>query len=491
MMISRQQAISAPISVPSPIGGWNTRDALDAMEFTDAVLLDNWFPSVGSVKKRDGYAEHATGMGSGNVDTLAEYHAGTTRKLIAGANGNIYDATGTPSSLGSGFTRNNWQTQNFNGRLFLVNGADAPQDYDGTTLSATAWTGSGLTISDLVGVNAYKNRLYMWEEDSQDFWYAAPAAITGSLTKFPLSRVGQFGGNLIAMGTWTHDGGDGADDYAVFIMSSGDVIVYSGSDPGDATDFLLVGVYHIGVPLGIRGVVKVGGDLMIMTTEDYVSLSAVLRTGQLGTASKLSGAVITASANASLFGWQALVHRKGQKILFNVPTASNQYQQHVINAITGAPTRFVDIPARCWAVCADDLYFGSTDGAVYKISGNEDNGAAIQCDGRQAWSAIYNQNTRITAARPVLETEGPITYEFAIGADFQTARAPAAVEVSVSTTPWGSPWGSPWGAENVVSIGWNIASALGQNFSPRLRVNSKHSVSWLRTDYRAERGTNL
>lgn len=491
----RKQPTALPITVPAPTGGWNTRDGLDVMPAGDAVLLDNWFPSTGSVDVRSGYASHSTGMGSGNVDTLAEYHAGAVQKLISCANGNIYDATiSTPSSIGSGFSVNQWQTANFNGSLFLVNGTDAPQDYDGTTLSATAWTGTALTIANLIGVNVFKSRLYFWEENSQDFWYAAAAGVTGTLTKFPLSRVGQFGGNLTAMGTWTHDGGSGVDDHAVFIMSSGEVIVYQGSDPGDASDWALVGVYKIGVPLGIRGVLKVAGDLIIMTTDDYVSLSEVLVSGQLGASSKLSGAITAAASNASLFGWQVVMDRKNEMLVFNVPTSGGNYDQHIINVLTGAGTRFKNIPSRCWASYNGDLYFGSTDGAVYKITGSDDNGAVIAADGRGSWTSFQTPTRkRVTAARPILSSTGGVNYSFGIGSDYVHAVQPASSAFVAGSSPWDtSPWDTtPWGAESIVGVGWIVAAANGQSISPRMVISTKQPVSWFRTDYRVEGGRNL
>lgn len=496
----RKMPKARPDSIPAPIGGWNTRDALDAMAPTDAVLLDNWFPTTGKVTMRRGYTEHATGMGSSNVDTIAEYHAGSNRKLLAAANGNIYDAssTGAASSLASGFTSNQWQWSNLNGRIFFVNGTDAPQDYDGSTMSATSWTGSGLTIANLIGVNVFKSRLYFWEDDSQDFWYAGPAAITGTLTKFPLSRVGQFGGNLVAMGTWTFDGGAGPDDYAVFIMSSGDVIVYQGSDPGSFADWALVGVYNIGEPLGIRGVVKTGGDLLIMTHNDYVSMGAVLKTGQLGDASKLSGAVQEASANASLFGWQAITHRKGNKggfILFNVPGVSNKYDQHVINAATGAACRFRDIPARCWGVYNSGLYFGSTNGKIYQFdTAWKDDGAAIPADGRSAWSS-YGTPTRnrVTAIRPVIESQGEISYSVGLGFDFNASPLPAPSQTALSLSLWDvALWDvALWSPELSTSLKWKAAKGSGQSISTRVKIEGEQEISWVRTDYRLEQGTAL
>ena len=75
------------------MGGLNTRDSLDDMKPEDAVLLDNWFPDYGYCSIRRGHEVHATGVGSGNVDTIVEFLSGATLKMIAAGSGKIYDAT--------------------------------------------------------------------------------------------------------------------------------------------------------------------------------------------------------------------------------------------------------------------------------------------------------------------------------------------------------------------------------------------------------------
>jgi len=493
---SRYQPKSRAISVPAPVGGWNTRDALADMPEDDAVNLDNWFPTVGKCEVRPGYAEHATGIGSGDVESLFEFHAEGNQKLIACGNGNIYDATslGAASSLGSGFTEDKWQGVNFSGYIHLVNGADTGQLYDGTTLADMTWTGSGFTLANMDGIQSHKHRLYLWDTSTQDFWYGGVDGITGTMTKFPLSRVTQLGGNLIAMVSWSLDNGAGIDDLAAFVMSSGQIVVYSGADPGDAADWSLVGVFNIGEPMNKRGFVSTAGDAVITTTSDYVSMSEVLRDGQIGTASKLSGAVMDASANKSLDGWQSVLWKRGHMIVFNVPNSDATYDQHVINTITGAATRFKDIPARCWSVFDTDLYFGSGDGNVYKITGADDGGTDIQANAEQAWNDFNTPQTkRLCAHRPILETQGDISYEIGTGFDFRRALTPAATATVGSGSEWdAAEWDvAPWSAENQVDVNWRIAAGVGQNLSTRLRVSAQQAIAWLRTDYRIEVGTNL
>ena len=85
------QSRAQPMSVPAPITGWNTRDALDEMPATDAVLLDNWYPDAQGVVVRNGFAPYATGLGASPVRTLAEHAAGSSRKFIAAASGRFYN----------------------------------------------------------------------------------------------------------------------------------------------------------------------------------------------------------------------------------------------------------------------------------------------------------------------------------------------------------------------------------------------------------------
>ena len=92
---------------------------------TDAIKLVNWIPRAGYVQSRGGYAVHASGLGA-PVQTVVSYR-GLTAKLLAAANGNIWNVTsGAGVSLGFGFTSDRWQTANHSTRLIWVNGASAP-----------------------------------------------------------------------------------------------------------------------------------------------------------------------------------------------------------------------------------------------------------------------------------------------------------------------------------------------------------------------------
>lgn len=493
-------------TVPAPVGGWNARDAVDDMADDDAVELVNWFPGFGQVSTRNGFASHATGLG-GSVEMLAEFNAGSTRKMIAGANGNIWDSTsaGAASSLAAGFASNRWQWAQFDdsaggARIGFVNGSDAPQIYNGSTIAAMTISGTGLTPANLNGIAIHKNRSYFWDNRTQDFWYSALNALGGALTKFPLGRVTGTGGNLITVGTWTRDGGDGQDDVACFFLSSGDVVIYAGDNPGDSAAWGLVGVFKIGAPLGARAVQKIGSDLVVTTVDGYQTLSFILAKGRVnakhGTiSSKIRNAVLQATKLfASNFGWQIALYPIGNMALFNVPVSSSTFEQHVVNTESGAWCKFSGIDARCWGMYNDRMYLGGS-GVVYKFdSGASDAGVARLCRAQTAWTYLgtRERQKRMAAMRPFLKIDGALTFSTGVGVDFGPVTL-ASVDSSIASiaSPWDtSPWDtSLWSDEELVTDNWVGAEGIGMNVSTKLQISSStRTAHWLATQYLYELG---
>jgi hypothetical protein len=496
------QPIASPISLPAPTKGWNTRDEFDAMDSQDAVQLDNWFPDAGGVSVRKGSAVFASGLGSAPVSTLAEFVSASNNKLLAACSGKIWDiSSGTGASLGTGFTSDRWQTVNFLKRLFFVNGQDAPQIYDGTTLSAASFTGTGLTLSTLWGVWQYQQRLFFWQQNSTGFWYALLNSMSGALAFFDLSAFCPRGGNLVAMTTSSYDGGNGVLDYAVFIMSSGDALLFSGNDPSLSSNWSLVGEYRIAPPVSPRAVTDYGGDSFLTTFDDHVTLQQMftaLRLGEMAPRSKVSKAVqLAVQANQSAFGWQALYYPRGRSLIFNVPNPDGTFNQHVCN--TGLPDqpwcRYVGMNAYCWSLFNNLLYFGAATGAVYVADfGALDSLTPIEATAQQAWNKIGNaQRKRISAVRPVVQSIGTLAYTFSTGFDY------AALNISVpgAAGAVGSPWDvsawdvSPWSDEMTVGQAWRVGGGSGTSVSFGLVVSAVQPVTWFRTDIRMEGGNAL
>ncbi len=344
---SRRFAVKAA-AVPAPVGGLNSRDSIDAMPPTDAIVMSNFFPSVEKVTLRDGFTQFCTGIGTGDVETLVEHNAGANRQLLAiGSDGVLYQIdSGTAVSKKTGLANGRAESVEFNGlTIFVPSGANVPFSWNGSSASDLSITLSdSANANTLTGVHAYKNRLYYFTGTDQNFYYSATVDThQGNFTKFPTGLVGTFGGNLIMIQTITIDGGEGVDDLLALIMSSGEVLVYSGSDPS-SSNFALVGTFRIAEPVNEkRACAKLGGDVIVMTKEGYLPLSAVIRQDNVGAkaaaiSEKIRGTVIAqVKATGTSTGWQIFVSPDGDKVIFNYPTGeTDAYNQHVFNPIIRA-----------------------------------------------------------------------------------------------------------------------------------------------------------
>jgi hypothetical protein len=282
---SQKKPTARSASIPAPVKGWNAKDSLADMGEQYAIDLENFFPNLTSVDLRGGYASHSTGNGTA-VETLAEYVGLTTRKLISASGSVIYDSTaaGASSSIATGKSNARWQTTMFGTAggnfLYMVNGADAPIYYNGSTFTTPSLT--GITPADIVGVLAHQRRLFFTFNASLKFGYLPVVSVAGAVSTFDLGGLCRKGGYIMACGSWTRDGGSGPDDIFVAITSEGECVLYSGNDPSDASAWSLVGVFSIGKPIGRRCIEKVGADLIVTTQDGAIPLSIFLPIDQVG-----------------------------------------------------------------------------------------------------------------------------------------------------------------------------------------------------------------
>lgn len=490
---------SQSLTFPAPVAGWNARDALTGMQPTEAVRLDNFFPSFGKVELRRGHTAHATGLGAA-VKTLAEFNAGATRKMIAAAGGSIFEVTSAGAvgaALDTGNASDEWQVAQFDdsgggARLGMVNGTDAPVIYNGSTIAAMTLTGP--TAANVVGIHIHKSRSYFWEVNSQSVWYSALNALGGACTQLPLGRLSGWGGNIVGMGSWSVDGGQGPQDYAVFLSSGGEALVYSGTSPADS-DWALVGVYRIGEPIGRRNTVKVANELYVVTKAGYIPMSQVAGMGEAAQNASLSdrirGAVLSAVATGqTYFGWQPVFYPRGNYMAVNVPAGTSTFHQHVVNVATGAWCRFTGQDMYCWCVFNGRLYGGKADGSVYLADeGYEDAGEPIQGDAVTAWNYLDAPGSlkRINMVRVIGSTPaGSAAYTLDVKVDFdEDVAATAGTIAAGAASPWDtSPWDTTlWAAEQQAFSSWGGTGGLGDAMAARLRVSSSTLFEWFQTTY--------
>ncbi len=472
------------------------------MPAADAVILENVFPRTSDVKLRSGYSDWATGLPA-VPQSLMEYSGFSSHKLFAAAGTGIYDVSsaGAVGAAAVAITNARWQHTMFgtSGGQYLVccNGVDTAQTYSGA-----AWANlniTGLAEEDCIHVNVHKNRLWFVQKNTLSPWYLGTSAISGAATEFSLRSVARRGGHLLAMATWTVDGGFGLDDLAVWITSEGELIVYRGTDPASATTWALQGIYQLGQPLGRRCFVQLGGELIVICEDGYYPLSKALFSSggnpKVAISDKISGAVLSAGRNyGDNFGWQGVLYPRGSMLVFNVPIGENTLaEQHVMNTQTGAWCKFTEMDASCWSLYNDDLYFGSGT-TVYKADdGQSDDGNAIIGSIKPTFSYFKTPSRQkiFRMVRPVFYAGSTVIPNINMNVDFED------IEPTMSTlsnggggTPWGSPWGSSWGSFNAIRKDWqSVAAKTGFAAAPYMTVGtSTQEIVLMSFDYTYEVG---
>lgn len=474
--------------IPAPVGGWNDSDSWDNMPETDAIKLDNWFPSVDGVISRNGHEEYNTGL-DGNVETIAEYRSATQVQMICATdNGYVYNCSSVAEvQIGSGFTNGQWQTINKNNKMVLVNGEDAPQEWDGTTLSALTISGSGLTVANLISCTTYSSRAWYVEKDTANVWYSAVDVIGGALTKFPVGNLGISGGYLVQVDTWTRDGGDGADDLLVLIMSSGEIFIYAG-DP--ASTFSLIGKFQTANPMSTRCTIKYGANLWVITRAGVISLQSIMALGSQSVDKAITNKIknafrFQADTFGIQFGWQGIYYPRKEMVIFNIPFGVELYKQFVVNTLTGSWCSFSGMNAWCWGTYNGDLYFGGLNTTYKADTGYDDDGDDIVCDGITAFTYLGSpaQKKQVTMVQASLRLDGDLADNITIGADFELPETPSDINITQQGgTPWGSPWGSPWSGSPLIDNNYTQVSAWGYNVAMRLMISTNsQTTKWYST----------
>lgn len=475
-------------SVPSPVEGWDAVSPLAAMSPKRAVRMDNWFPQPGWIEVRRGHVTWATTGTSDPVETLATYNGLTGKTMFGAAGSIIYDVTSqTAASVAvSGLANARFQFVNFSATggnfLYMVNGADAPQYYDGSAWAVAAIT--GISSSDIIGVNAFKNRLWFTINNSSDAAYLPVDSIQGAASIFPLGGLFTKGGFLMAMGTWSIDAGDGPDDYAVFLSSQGQCAIYSGVDPTDAANFTLVGVFDMGAPIGRRCMTRVGADIALICIDGVVPLSKAMIFERAAVVKVALTQRIQRVMNQSArdyrdhFGWQLISYPRGTRAILNVPVEENSEQvQYVMNTLTGAWCQFLGMNANCWELLNEEVYFGGNNGIVYKAdTSGTDAGSTLRADMMTAFNyyGSHGNQKRWTMCRPQLTTDGQVNPGLGFNVDFRETAPLSTLSTQITSSAlWDvALWDSAnWAGEITTTGNWTSVTGIGYCASIRLVVD--------------------
>ena len=368
----------------------------------------------------------------------------------------------------------------------VVNGADDAQVYNGTSFAASTIT--GVDTSLLSHVWKHASRLFFVEKDTQTAWFLGVDSISGTATSLSLAGTFQRGGALLFGGTWSMDSGDGMDDRCVFVSTKGEVAVYQGTDPANASAWSLVGRYDISPPLGKNATMRAGGDFLVATREGIIPLSQIVAKDPAALSFDAVSRpifptweeeVAQVSENIDILKWDeislALVYFPGSS-----RTLSVGLERGAWGIQPGGGT------ANCGQSFMGGAYIGKDDGRIYRINtSGTDDGTPFTSRYCHSFSdfgapAAYKRAQMVryaffSAQEFEFRAEMSVDYQVEFGAAPEISVAQSDVDAWNDGSQWndGSTWsGGMTGPSTSFTAKWRTVSNSGYALGPTLQITS-------------------
>jgi hypothetical protein len=487
-------------NMPPPVAGWVDAESELSSSLGHALILENFVPTRNSVKLRNGCALAAQLPSS--VKSLMEYSSGATEKLVGSTADTLYEvfpdlsipakqykntplALTPPAVLATGFDNGDWSHVTFTNaadevRLIMVNGADGIQTYDGTAVTVTTPTPD---IKTLTTVTSFKGRLWFTDKGSSVLHYGDVLSNQpATLTPFPVGPFLKKGGELVAVATWSRDGGSGPDDLLIAVSSNGEIVVFSGIDPAD--DFALVGVFQGNRPVSKYCFKNIGTDLILYSEYGPQVLTDIF-TDSVNVNPMFSNVresfIKNAITNVGSEGWRFMSMVSDSWTIFNVPVLPpTEMHQYVMNADTGAWFKIKGWNALCFASFQNFDVFGDNAGNIMIMNyGQSDNGNQIAADFMSTWTDLgKSENKKYNMVQATLKSDVVPDIAVDIMTDYRVVEPQTSPGFSdgAVVSPWNtSPWNvSPWSGAIVYYTEWFGLSGIGSVGALRYRLLAKN-----------------
>lgn len=441
----------------------------------------NWFPVNGEDIREIDFTG-GTGIPLTHGQTITGGTSGASAVVVAvigvGTAGTMYlgPVTGGPFVDGEALTSSL-------GGATTADGADA--SYSSIKIT-------GVDTSSFSQAWSFANRLFFVEKDTMKSWYLPVDSIGGAASTFSLAGVFRKGGSLLFGATWSLDAGDGLDDKCVFVSTEGEVAVYQGTNPGDANNWAKVGVYNIGKPLGLKGHIQAGGDLLIATDAGLVSLTQAI-TKDVGalSATGITRPIFPAwGASVQEIGsvhWELLKWTEKSMLVVSQPRPSTAYEPTclVANMETGGWGKYLNWDTRCLALFEGRGFFGALDGNVYEMErGGSDNGLPYTCVYVGQFDHLKKPGVHKSAmqARAVFAASGAFGYQLSVSTDYNVelpAAPNAAADYVVSTWDSGLWDTAIWDGTSkyVTATQWASLGKTGFVHAPQIQITIGTTVT--------------
>jgi hypothetical protein len=370
------------LSIPAPVGSWNTRDSILNMPIDDAFVFDNFLSDKSKISIRDGYSLEAfpTGVFS-KITDLMFFNLATQKDLLVGgfladgsfdiklANFSTHRFIDIDRIKTASITSPNWDCVQFNGALYMVNGVDTPMRYAEGSFELLDFNpdppGTIVDVRKFYRITIYSNRLIFLEKGSLSFWYTNVAAETGTIFFFPIDTLARRGGSLVMLNAWTRSSPDGTFSQLVVATSEGEIFLYYGEL---ADDWKLSGIFQIPKPIDVvANSAQVAAGLIVLTARGYVNIADLIY--NISEENKFSNKIneeFPRFSNLQFDHWQ-IFYSPSKNILMSIVPADMQApltlntHQHVFNLREALWSRFTNINAEKFCEGDNEIYFFRND----------------------------------------------------------------------------------------------------------------------------------
>lgn len=463
-----QEETTLPRTLPPAVGGLNSSVALANMGETDAVILENFIAFPDRVETRSGAETHLTALGATTYGLHAYNGPSGTDKLFATTSGGVFDATSAGAAgaavavLTNGLT---WSISIQTGAgsyMMIGNGVDSIRMFDGAAWSTPAAFG-GLATADCACAEVYKQRIFFGKKSTLSLFYLGVNAIAGAATEYSLGAIFRRGGYIVALATWSVDGGSGPDDMLVIATSSGEIAVFTGSDPSSASTWTLKGVFFIGRPVGkFHSLYKYGGSVLFLSESGLFPLSAALLTASIDRTTALSRKIEQlfsdlAQTYGANDGWQIISLPNVPILLVNVGGYPGGLQL-VMHSVSKAWSTFTGWVGYSFGRLGTQPYMGRADDVSKVLTGVSDFTANITATSLQAYNRFgTSSNKQIKMTRPTYIATGTFQYTLGWDSDFRNQPTSNLISSGAGTASlWGTGvWGAAfWTSSSLLNRGW-------------------------------------
>lgn len=446
------------IDVPLPLNGLFADAKSSEISGLYAARLENWRPNGASIEIVPSYS-----LNDERTRRRVPYEFGLSSVYITLGSVNV-------EADGASFTRKmaeNASVGYISAQAIMADGQSLPLRFNGSTIEECAYTTTtGVDAGIFDGVLVHHDRPYFWQhEGTLEFYYGGVGAVQGELTRFPLSRLGNITGQIASLVSLTQDASENLNDSLCVLTTTGQIVIYEGTNPGDASDWRLAGRVKAAPPVGRFSFVNVGGDVWMLTRSGLVSVLESLRRGQLALVGNLARPISDDIRALVATGgeWQLHTSAQGEYVIANhyLDGVSRQF----IYDVEAQAWETADYPARRWHNLAGNTEFTTADGRLGRL------GEGTVTRTAEWWSSWFRvpRAAEIKYLTPTILGTGPVTVTVAVLSDHNKTAADIAEATQTVTLDPEDP-ADPGG---IVSMSDPIAiDAVGEVFQIRMSVQA-------------------